>query len=300
MLVGYTGNKNVEIGTNNSGEIIKTQVANGITTDPNTSGLIGETDLTQATGGSVNDLRLAIALQQMYELDALAGTRYTEIIFSHFGVRSSDARLQRSEYLGGKKVPISVSQVVQNSETQTTPQGNLAGMSQTFDGEDYFTKSFEEHGIMYIMCCIKGENIYQQGLPAKFSKFKRTDYYDPLFANLGMQPIFNREIYAQGNNVDEEAFGYKEAWAEYRYLDKQVAGEFRSNSEQSIDYWHIARDFDSLPTNGEEFIKEGTKNLDRTLTVSSQISDQFQCAFALDAIVTRIMPPHSIPGLKRF
>lgn len=272
----------------------------GLTTDPENSGLIGTTDLSQATGGSVNDLRLAIALQQMYELDALAGTRYTEILFSHFGVRSSDARLQRSEYLGGKKVPITVSQVIQNSETQTTPQGNLAGMSQTLDGGDYFTKSFEEHGIMYITCCIKGENIYQQGLPAKFSKFKRTDYYDPLFANLGMQPIYNREIYAQGNNTDEEAFGYKEAWAEYRYLDKQVAGEFRSNSEQSIDYWHIARDFDSLPTNGEEFIKEGTNNLDRTLTVSSKVADQFQCAFALDATVTRIMPPHCLPGLKRF
>lgn len=257
-------------------------------------------DLTEATSATINDLRIAIALQQMFELDAIAGTRYTEIIFSHFGVRSSDARLQRSEYLGGKKVPINITQVIQQSETATTPQGNLTGMSQTWDGDDYFTKSFEEHGILYVVACIKGENIYQQGLPAKFSKFKRTDYYDPLFANLGMQPIYNREIYAQGNNQDEEAFGYKEAWAEYRNLNKEVAGEFRSNATETLDYWHIARDFSSLPTNDDTFIQEGQDNLNRALTVASSEADQFQAAFALDAIVTRVMPPHSVPGLKRF
>lgn len=270
----------------------------GLTTDKETSGI--EADLSNATAATINDLRIAIALQQMFELDALAGTRYTEIIFSHFGVRSSDARLQRSEYLGGKKVPINITQVIQNSETATTPQGNLAGISQTWDGDDYFTKSFEEHGILYVVACIKGENIYQQGLPAKFSKFKRTEYYDPLFANLGMQPIYNREIYAQGNSKDEEAFGYKEAWAEYRNLNKEVAGEFRSNATKTLDYWHIARDFSSLPTNDDTFIKEGQDNLNRALTVASTEADQFQAAFALDAIVTRVMPPHSVPGLKRF
>lgn len=270
----------------------------GLTTDKETSGI--EADLQNATAASINDLRIAIALQQMFELDALAGTRYTEIIFSHFGVRSSDARLQRSEYLGGKKVPINITQVIQQSETATTPQGNLTGMSQTWDGDDYFTKSFEEHGILYVVACIKGENIYQQGLPAKFSKFKRTEYYDPLFANLGMQPIYNREIYAQGNSQDEEAFGYKEAWAEYRNLNKEVAGEFRSNATETLDYWHIARDFSSLPTNDETFIKEGQDNLNRALTVASTEADQFQAAFALDAVVTRVMPPHSVPGLKRF
>lgn len=272
----------------------------GISTDPQNSGLMGNAQLNQATGASINDLRLAIALQQMYELDALAGTRYTEIIFSHFGVRSSDARLQRSEYLGGKKVPINITQVIQSSESATTPQGNLAGMSQTWDGDEYFTKSFEEHGILYIMCCIKGENIYQQGLPAKFSKFKRTDFYDPIFANIGMQPIYNKEIYAQGTTEDDKAFGFKEAWTEYRTLEKQVAGEFRSNSSKTIDYWHIARDFASLPTNDETFIMEGQDNLNRALTVDSSQADQFQAAFALDAIVTRVMPPHSVPGLKRF
>lgn len=270
----------------------------GLTTDKETSGI--EADLSNATAASINDLRIAIALQQMFELDALAGTRYTEIIFSHFGVRSSDARLQRSEYLGGKKVPINITQVIQQSETATTPQGNLTGMSQTWDGDDYFTKSFEEHGILYVVACIKGENIYQQGLPAKFSKFKRTEYYDPLFANLGMQPIYNREIYAQGNSKDEEAFGYKEAWAEYRNLNKEVAGEFRSNATKTLDYWHIARDFSSLPTNDDTFIQEGQDNLNRALTVASTEADQFQAAFALDAIITRVMPPHSVPGLKRF
>lgn len=277
----------------------------GLTLNADYSGMYGSegtgtADLSNATAASINDLRIAIALQQMFEIDALAGTRYTEIIFSHFGVRSSDARLQRSEYLGGKKVPINITQVIQQSETATTPQGNLTGMSQTWDGDDYFTKSFEEHGILYIVACIKGENIYQQGLPAKFSKFKRTDYYDPLFANLGMQPIYNREIYAQGNNEDEEAFGYKEAWAEYRNLNKEIAGEFRSNATETLDYWHIARDFSSLPTNDNTFIQEGQDNLNRALTVASTEADQFQAAFALDAIITRIMPPHSVPGLKRF
>lgn len=294
---------------NNGAPLIGANIGNGasnvgLTTDATKSGITGEatgtTDLSNATAASINDLRIAIALQQMFELDALAGTRYTEIIFSHFGVRSSDARLQRSEYLGGKKVPINITQVIQQSETATTPQGNLTGMSQTWDGDDYFTKSFEEHGILYIVACIKGENIYQQGLPAKFSKFKRTDYYDPLFANLGMQPIYNREIYAQGNNQDEEAFGYKEAWAEYRNLNKEVAGEFRSNATETLDYWHIARDFSSLPTNDDTFIQEGQDNLNRALTVASTEADQFQAAFALDAIVTRVMPPHSVPGLKRF
>ena len=173
-------------------------------------------------------------------------------------------------------------------------------MSQTWDGDDYFTKSFEEHGILYIMCCIKGENIYQQGLPAKFSKFKRTDFYDPIFANIGMQPIYNKEIYAQGNAEDDQAFGFKEAWAEYRNLEKQVAGEFRSNATKSIDYWHIAREFSKLPTNSDTFIQEGVDNLNRALTVESDQADQFQAAFAMDAIVTRVMPPHSVPGLKRF
>lgn len=281
-----------------AGQVNNTNKLLGLSTQANKSGL--RTDLSKAEAPSVNEFRLAVALQQMYELDALSGTRYTEIIYSHFGVRSSDARLQRSEYLGGKKIPINITQVIQSSETAETPQGNLAGISQTWDGDDYFTKSFEEHGILYIMCCIKGENIYQQGLPAKFSKFKRTDYYDPIFANIGMQPIYNREIYAQGGTVDNNAFGFKEAWAEYRNLEKQVAGEFRSNATKTLDYWHIAREFKNLPTNGEEFIQEGTNNLDRALTVASTEADQFQAAFAMDAIVTRVMPPHSVPGLKRF
>lgn len=260
-------------------------------------------DLSRATSSSVNAVRLAFALQQMYELDALSGTRYTEIIFSHFGVRSSDARLQRSEYLGGKKQPIGITQVIQNSASAdgSTPQGNMAGVSFTYDGDEYFTKSFEEHGIIYVMACIKGENVYQQGLPAKFSKFTRTSFFDPIFANIGLQPLYNRELYAQGNNEDDEVFGYKEAWDEYRSFPKQVTGEFRSNATNSLDVWHIARDFSELPTNGEDFIMEGQANLDRALTVPSTTADQFQCVFRFNgSTITRVMPPHSVPGLKRF
>lgn len=278
----------------------------GPTTDQgfgSTAYLSLKTDLSEATAANINEFRLAVALQQMLELDALGGTRYTEIIFSHFGVKSSDARLQRSEYLGGKKIPIDITQVIQSSATTDTssPQGNIAGISFTFDGDDYFTKSFEEHGIIYICACIKGENVYQQGLPAKFSKFKRTDFYDPIFANIGMQPIKNKEIYAQGNSEDEETFGFKEAWDEYRNFQKQVTGEFRSSAKNTLDYWHIARDFSELPTNDAKFIEEGKTNLDRALTVTSDQNNQFQCVFRFEgSTVTRIMPAHSVPGLKRF
>lgn len=272
----------------------------GLTTDPEKSGLIA--DLTKASPPSVNLVRMAFALQQMYELDALGGTRYTEIIFSHFGVRSSDARLQRSEYLGGKKIPIDITQVIQNSATDSvSPQGNMSGVSMTFDGDDYFTKSIEEHGILYVVACIKGENVYQQGLPAKFSKFKRTDYYDTMFANIGMQPEYNREIYAQGTSEDDETFGFKEPWDEYRTFLKSVTGEFRSNATKSLDVWHIARDFSELPRNDENFIMEGQDNLNRALTVPSSENDQFQCVFRFEgSSVTRVMPAHSVPGLKRF
>ena len=126
-----------------------------------------------------------------------------------------------------------------------------------------------------------------------------------------MQPIYNKELYAQGPSAthtvngttvayDDEVFGYKEAWNEYRHIENQVTGEFRSNASNSIDYWHIARDFGSLPTNGDTFIEEGQSNLDRTLTVTSATADQFQCAFKIDGTITRVMPPHSVPGLKRF
>ena len=257
-------------------------------------------DLTTATAATVNQLRMAIALQQMYELDARGGTRYIEIIKNHFGVQSSDARLQRAEYLGGKNIPIQISQVIQTSETASeSPQGNTAGMSLTFDQDEYFTKSFEEHGTILILGAIKQEQSYQQGLPKMFSRFKRTDFYDPIFANIGEQPIYNREIYAQGNEIDEEVFGYQEAWADYRYKPNQVSGEFRSNDENTLDYWHLANDFSSLPTLGEDFIKETTANLDRALTVPSATQDQFIADFYFDAVAVRPMPPHSIPGLKR-
>ena len=257
-------------------------------------------DLTTATAATVNQLRMAIALQQMYELDARGGTRYIEIIKNHFGVQSSDARLQRAEYLGGKNIPIQISQVIQTSETASeSPQGNTAGMSLTFDQDEYFTKSFEEHGTILILGAIKQEQSYQQGLPKMFSRFKRTDFYDPIFANIGEQPIYNREIYAQGNEIDDEVFGYQEAWADYRYKPNQVSGEFRSNDENTLDFWHLANDFSSLPTLGEDFIKETTANLDRALTVPSATQDQFIADFYFDAVAVRPMPPHSIPGLKR-
>lgn len=270
----------------------------GVSENPEYSGLVA--DITKTTEVSVNEFRLAVALQQMYELDARGGTRYIEIIKNHFGVQSSDARLQRAEYLGGKNIPIQITQIIQTSSTDDiSAQGNTAGMSLTFDQDAYFTKSFEEHGFIIMCACIKQEQTYQQGLPRMFSRFKRTDFYDPIFANIGEQPIYNREIYAQGNNLDEEVFGYNEAWADYRYKPNQVSGEFRSNDSASLDFWHLANDFASLPTLGEDFIIENKNNLDRALTVPSTMQNQFIADFYFDAVAVRPMPPHSVPGLKR-
>lgn len=284
---------------NLTGSVADSYAALGLHEDPEKTGITGKVNLEQATAATVNQLRMAIALQQMYELDARGGTRYIEIIKNHFGVQSSDARLQRAEYLGGKNIPIQISQVIQTSETATSPQGNTAGMSLTYDDSEYFTKSFEEHGIIYILGAVKQEQTYQQGLPKMFSRFKRTDYYDPIFANIGEQPIYNREIFAQGNDEDEQVFGYQEAWADYRYKPNQVSGEFRSNDENTLDFWHLANDFSSLPTLGEDFIKETPINLDRALTVPSTTQDQFIGDFYFDVVAVRPMPPHSIPGLKR-
>ena len=192
-------------------------------------------DLSVATGSSINQLRQAFQVQKLYEKDARGGTRYTEIIRSHFGVASPDARLQRPEYLGGSRVPINVTQVVQNSETATTPQGHTSAYSLTIDSHSDFTKSFTEHGFVIGLMCARYTHTYQQGIERFWKRSLREDYYFPVFANLGEQAIKNYEIYAQGNDTDNEVFGYQEAWAEYRYKPNRVSGMFRSNYAQSLD-----------------------------------------------------------------
>ena len=253
-------------------------------------------DLESASGATINQLRQAFAVQRMYELDARGGTRYTEILRMHFGVLSPDGRQQRPEYLGGKRVPINIKDVIQNSSTDaTTPQGNTAGMSKTLDSTDMFTKSFTEHGILMGLFVIRTEHTYQQGIPRILSRKNRMDFYWPALANIGEMYIKNKELFAQGTDEDEEAFGYQEAWSEYRYGINRITNELNSDYDTPLDSWTYADKYETLPTLSDEWIKETDENVARTLAINSQ--DQFLCNFYFDQTWIRPMPIYSVPAL---
>ena len=258
-------------------------------------------DLSKASGTatSINALRQAFAIQRLYEKDARGGTRYTEIIRAHFGVTSPDARQQRPEYLGGTRIPINMDQVVQtsNSGDGITPQGNTAAYSLTSFNQSMFTHSFTEHGYILGLVCIRTEHTYQQGIERMWSRKKRLDFYWPTLANIGEQAILNKEIYAQGNATDDEAFGYQEAWADYRYKPSRVSAAMRSNYATSLDAWHYADYYTAQPVLSSSWIDETVANVDRTLSVQSNMEDQFIADFYFDCKVTRPMPLYSIPGL---
>lgn len=250
-------------------------------------------------GATINQLRLAFQVQKLYERDARGGSRYIEILKSHFGVTSPDARLQRPEYLGGNRVPININQVIQQSGTQsgTTPQGTVVGMSQTTDSHSDFIKSFTEHGFILGVMCVRYDHTYQQGLERFWSRKDRFDYYWPVFANIGEQAVKNKEIYAQGNSEDDEVFGYQEAWADYRYKPNRVTGEMRSAYAQSLDVWHLADDYSTRPSLSDSWIREDKANIDRVLAVQSSVSNQFFADIFVQNRATRPMPVYSIPGL---
>ena len=249
---------------------------------------------------TINQLRLAFQIQKFYEKQARGGSRYTEVVRSFFGVTSPDARLQRPEYLGGNRTPINVNQVIQQSgtgESVNTPQGTVVGMSLTTDSHSDFTKSFTEHGFIIGVMVARYDHTYQQGLNRLWSRKDKFDYYWPVFANIGEQAIKNKEIYAQGNDTDDEVFGYQEAWAEYRYKPNQVTGEMRSQYAQSLDVWHLADDYSKLPSLSAEWIQEDGKTIDRVLAVSSDLANQFFADIYVKNYCTRPMPMYSIPGL---
>lgn len=260
-----------------------------------------------STMATINELRTAFQIQKFYEAQARGGSRYTEMIREFFRVTSPDARLQRPEYLGGTRRMINVNQVIQQSATDSTsPQGNLAGISLTTDHIDGFTKSFTEHGIIIGLVCCRYDHTYQQGIEKFWSRKTIFDYYWPTFANIGEQPILNKEIYAQGSSVvnpntgnayDDEVFGYQEAWAEYRYKPSRVSGEMRSNYAQSLDSWHFGDDYAALPALSSGWLKEDLANVDRSLAVTSAISNQFFGDFFFKCRSTRCMPVYSVPGL---
>ena len=255
------------------------------------------TDLSQAVGATVNQLRQAFAVQKFYERQAYGGTRYIEMVKAHFNVTNPDYRMQRPEYLGGKRIPINVNQVIQSTPTDgtTTPLGTTGAFSVTADRESLFTHSFTEHGILMGLCCIRTVHTYQQGLNAQFSKKKFTDFYFPEFANLGNFAILNKEIYMADDNKNDEAFGYQEAWACERYFPNIVTAAMRSSYSQSLDIWHYADDYTSRPYLGDKWIVEGPENVERTLAVQDE--DQFFGDFYFKATYTRPMPLYSIPGL---
>lgn len=265
----------------------------GVSPRPDFSGL--KTDLSQATAISVNDFRYAFQLQKMLEKDARGGTRYVEFLATHFGVTSPDARMQRPEYLGGNRTPINVSQVVQTSEsTDTSKQGNVSAFSLT-NGSAKWSKGFTEHGIVMCLVVVRQLHTYQQGLHKKLSRFKRTDFYDPIFNNIGEQPVYTKELYGAVDD-DTEIFGYNEAWAEYRSGESRVSGELSSTYAQTLDNWHLGDDYETSPYLTGSFIEETPIYLDRCLAVPSTTSDQFLIDFYLTNKAIRVMQPYSIPG----
>ena len=225
----------------------------------------------------------------------VASTRYTEILRSHFGVVSPDARLQRPEYLGGSSTRININPVQQTSgTTDTSPQGNLAAIGVAGDVFHGFSKSFVEHGIIVGLVNVRADLTYQQGVPRMWSRKGRFDYYWPALAHLGEQAVLNKEIFAQGSADDDKVFGYQERWAEYRYFPGQITGKFRSTDPQSLDVWHLAQKFDTLPTLSKQFIEDNPP-IERVVAV------QDEPQFLLDSYIrlkcARPMPVYSVPGL---
>ena len=296
---GFEDVRKFDISGTDKGQVLGVPKKDLIAGNPDT-GLVAVNDGTVSVA-SINQLRLAFQIQKFYERQARGGSRYTEVVRSFFGVTSPDARLQRPEYLGGNRVPININQVIQQSgtgsESSSTPQGTVVGMSQTTDTNSDFTKSFTEHGLIIGVMVVRYDHTYQQGLDRLWSRKDKFDFYWPVFANIGEQAIKNKEIYAQGNAEDDEVFGYQEAWAEYRYKPNRVTGEMRSAYQYSLDVWHLADDYSKLPSLSAEWIQEDSSTVNRVLAVSDNLSAQFFADIYVKNLCTRPMPMYSIPGL---
>ena len=256
-------------------------------------------DLSDATSATINQLRLAFATQKFLEIQARGGSRYIEVIKNHFNVTSPDARLQRPEYLGGGSSPVNISPVAQTSSTDaTTPQGNLSAIGTTVLSGHSFTKSFTEHTIVIGMVSVRTDLTYQQGLNRMFSRETIYDYYWPTLSTIGEQAVKNKEIYAQGTAADETTFGYQERYAEYRYKPSSITGKFRSNATGTLESWHYAQEYASLPLLGDSWIQVTDTNVQRTLAVASEPQFIFDSLFKLRC--TRPMPVNSVPGGTHF
>lgn len=253
-------------------------------------------DLSTATAATINQIRQSFQIQKLLERDARGGTRYTELVYSHFGVTSPDARLQRPEYLGGNSSPINFNAIAQTAYAASTPLGRLAAAA-TGLSRSGFHQSFTEHGYVIGMVSVRADLSYQQGLRKMWSKSTRYDFYWPVFSALGEQAILNREIFAQGTATDALVFGYQERWAEYRYNPALVTGLFRSTYIAPLDAWHLAQEFSVVPTLNNTFIEENPP-VDRVVAAGGGAAGQQLLLDAFfDIKAARPLPMYSVPGL---
>lgn len=275
------------------GLVTKTQI-DALSLPQAATGLYANLDDSTSTVMTINALREAFQLQKMLERDARGGTRYTEIIRSHFGVISPDARLQRPEYLGGNSVRININPVQQTSSTDaTSPQGNLAAFGVVADSSGGFSKSFTEHCVLIGLVNVRADLTYQQGIDRMFSRQTREDFYWPSLAYLGEQPVYSKEIYADGSADDNLVFGYQERYAEYRYFPSKITGKFRSTDSTPLDVWHLSQEFGSRPLLNSDFIQDNPP-LDRVIAVPSEPHILFDSY--IDLQCARPMPTYSVPG----
>ena len=300
---------NMNVGTSPStfpGETLSGTGAVGVTANPANSGLHAPFDATdyglyadigETNAITINSMREAFQLQKLLERDARGGTRYTEVLASHFGVTSPDARLQRPEYLGGSSTRINVTPVAQTSATdsQPSPSGSLSGFGLVNDQKGGFVKSFTEHCVIIGLCNVRADLTYQQGIPRMFSRQTRFDFYWPALAHLGEQPVLNKEIYCQGTSADDDVFGYQERYAEYRYKPSQITGQMRSTHATSLDVWHLSQEFETLPTLSDSFIQDNPP-IDRVIAVPSEPHIILDCYIQMSCV--RPMPTYGVPGFN--
>ena len=261
-------------------------------------------DLASATSITINDLRQSFQVQKILERDARSGTRYPEILKSHFGVIDPQMLvLQRPEFLGGGSTPIYITPVEQNTQSTdgggglaATPQGNLAAYgTATIKGRNGFTKSFTEHCILIGLVNVRADLTYQQGIERMWSRETRFDFYWPALAHIGEQAVLNKEIYASGTAATDEAvFGYQERYGEYRTKQSKITGKFRSTDPETLDVWHLAEEFADTPVLGVPFIEDNTP-VDRVIAVTDEPHFLFDSYISLQC--ARPMPMYGTPGL---
>lgn len=312
--IDFKGPVEMVLSENNNQDVPGSLAYNNATGKPNekkqmtftgiekTSGELGAggwmyTDLSAVTAATINDLRKAVAVQQYYEALARGGSRYREQVQALWNVTISDKTVQIPEYLGGGRYHVNINQIVQTTDNDKAPLGETGAMSVTPINESSFTKSFEEHGFVIGVCCVRHNRSYQQGLERFWSREDRLDYYVPQFANLGEQPVKKKEIMLTGKATDEETFGYQEAWADYRMKPNRVSGLMRSNATGTLDFWHYADNYGTVPTLSQEWMEEGKTEIARTLVVQNE--PQFFGAIRVANKTTRRMPLYSVPGLYK-